>query len=248
MPKDAPSNLGRPKIDFDSPKAAPTVLAIGAALWRAVAWWGDVDFILSIREEKIAMTLQLLLDWGWLILVVVGILWMLGVHKFPKDPTRVHWGMVASVGILAFMAGALITVRSIGSTPVVLGAWGGDANAKTCSAMIDTSRLVGLKDKDRVILLCGVADATRDSIEDDRIAVSQPFTITGQTTTIVAPYGAMEVALASIPQNQGFGLWHSAAVIPKDVNVAEIKRVSDVAKRGGKVITEPQAGAWANGM
>jgi len=75
-----------PAIDFNSPKAAPAVLSIGAFLWRALAWWENVDFILSVREERVAVTLQLLLDWGWLVLIVVGIVWFLGAHKPPPGP------------------------------------------------------------------------------------------------------------------------------------------------------------------
>jgi hypothetical protein len=155
---------------------------------------------------------------------------------------------VTAIGILAFMAGTLITVHAIGTTPVVLGGWGGDATARNCAGIIDTSRLVGRKDKDRLVLICGVNDPTRDPIEDDRVAVSRPFTITGQVTNIVAPYGAMIAAVNELPQVQGTGfmLWHSVALVPKDVEVSEIKRISDVAKRGGKIVTEPQAGAYTS--
>ncbi len=240
----------KPVIDFNSPKAPPLILAVGSLLWRALAWWQGVDFILSIREEKVAMTLQLLLDWGWLVLAIIGVIWFLGAYKIPSDTTRVHWGTVTCVGILAFMTGTLVTVRAIGASPLVLLSYGGDAVNKTCNAVVDTSRLVGLREKDHVILLCGVSDPKQDPIEDDRISVSGPFTITGQATAISASYGALSSAIAGMPQNpnQGFALWHAVAVIPNDVNTAEIKRVSDVAKRGGKVVTEPLAGAWANVM
>jgi hypothetical protein len=195
------SGSNRPIIDFNSPKAAPTILTLGAVALRILAYWEDVDFILSVREEKIAMTLQLLFEWGWLALAIVGIVWALGAHKSPTDTTKVHWGMVTCVGILAFMLGTLITVHAMGSSPVVLLGWGGDPATRSCSAQVDTRRLVGLKDKERLILICGVADPTKDPIEDERIAVSQPFTITGQATNITVPYGEIEKALAQMPQN-----------------------------------------------
>jgi hypothetical protein len=248
MPDENSIDTNRPIINFDSPKAPPTILTLGVLLWRAIAWWADIDFILSIREEKIAMTLQLLLDYGWLVLAIAGVIWALGAHKAPEDKTNVHWGMVTSVGILAFMAGALITVHAIGSTPMVLTGWGGDPSAKNCSAIIDTSRLVGRKDNDRLVLTCGVADPTHDPMEDEKIAVSQPFTITGQATAIVAPYGAMAAAVSQMPQipGQAFMLWHAVAIVPKAVDVSEIKRASEVTKRGGKIVTEPEAGAFGS--
>src|SRR6267378_6475949 len=161
-----PENTSGPLLDFNNPKASGILLLLGAPLLRLLALLEGIDFILSIREEKIAMALQLFLDWGWLILTVVAIVWILSVRKSPVDPAKVHSGMVTSVGILAFMAGTLITVHAIGSTPMVLMSWGGDAIAKNCSATIDTSRLVGLKDKDKVVLLCGAFDPTRDAMED----------------------------------------------------------------------------------
>lgn len=248
MPEGSSASSDRPIINFNSPKAPPTILTIGALLWRFIAYWEDVDFILSIREEKIAMTLQLLLDWGWLILALVGIFWILGAHKAPADASKVHWGMVIAVGILAFMTGALVTVRAVGSSPIVLAGWGGDPTAKNCNGVIDTARLVSLQHKYKLVLMCGVSDPSHDPIEDDKIAVSSPFTITGQLTSIVAPYGAMEVELNQLPQVQGsgFNLWHSVAVLPNDVNTSEIKRVSDIEKRGGKILTEPKAGAFGS--
>jgi hypothetical protein len=58
----------------------------------------------------------------------------------------------------------------------------------------------------------------------------------------------MAGAVNKMPQlpGQGFMLWHSVALVPKEVNISEIKRASDVAKRGGKIVTEPQVGAYGN--
>lgn len=224
MADENPQGSSHSIINFNNPKAPPTILAVGAALWKLLAALEGIDFVLSIREEKIAMTLQLLLDWGWLALIVVGIIWALGAHRAPADTTKVHWGMVTSVGILAFMTGALVTVRAVGAVPNILVGWGGDPIAKYCSGQVDTSRLIGRAAKDKVILLCGVSDPSRDPMDDDKIAVSQPFTITGQITSIVAPYGAMATAVNQLPQVQGTGfiLWHSVALIPTSVDVSEI--------------------------
>jgi len=105
---------------------------------------------------------------------------------------------------------------------------------------------VGLKDKYRVIAMCGMADATTDPMEDARIAVSKTFTINGQTIGITAPYGHLREASDTIPSSQTFNLWHTVALLPKDVDASEIKRVSDIEKRGGRMVVQPAAGAFAN--
>jgi hypothetical protein len=237
-----------PTINFDSPKAAPVVLSIGALLWRILAWWENIDFILSVREERVAVALQLILDWGWLFLIIAGVVWFLGANRAPVDTSKVHWGMVTAVGILSFMTGSLISVYATGSLPNILMSWGGDPAAKTCSSIIDTSRLVGVEDKYHVILICGMADPTTDPLEDTRIAVSKPFTVNGQAISVVAPYGALMNAAGSVGQNQAFALWHSVVLLPKDIDTSEIKRVSDVGKRGGRIIVQPPAGGFSNGM
>ena len=237
-----------PNINFNSPKAAPAVLSIGALLWRILAWWENVDFILSVREERVAMSLQLILDYGWIVLILVGIVWFLGAYRTPQDTSKVHWGMVTAVAILAFMTGSLVAVYATGSLPNVFTGWGGDPVNKTCNANFDTSRLVAMREKYHVILVCGMVDSTTDPEEDTRISISRPFSITGQPLGIVVPYGALRSATDTIPQNQSFALWHSAALFPKDIEVSELKRVSDIEKRGGRMIVFPPAGAFSNGM
>jgi hypothetical protein len=243
----AGEETSRFRLNFNSPKAAPAVLTIGTALWRLLAFLQNIDFVLSVKEEKIAMSLQLLLDYGWIVLIIAGIVWFLGANTIPVDTSKVHWGMVFSASLIAFMCGALIAVYATGSLPMVLNGWGADSGSRVCSVTIDTSRLVGLKDKYRVIGICGMIDASTDPQDDDRIAVSKPFNITGQPLAINVPYGDLLLtATNATPSNFTVGLWHTVALIPKDVNVSEIKHVSDVEKRNGRVIAYPPAGGFGN--
>src|SRR6266478_1617589 len=217
------------KINLDNPKAAPTILAIGAAVWKLIAVIANVDFVLSVREERLAMMFQFLLDYGWIILIVVGIVWALQAHRNP-DRERVHWGMAVSIGVLSFMSGVLIAVYATGSLPNIMQQWTGDWASQTCNAVIDTSRLVGFKGGYRVVLICGASDPKIDPQEDNRIAVSTPFHITG------SPVG----------QQTGFTLWHAVALLPKESDPASVKRVSDVYRQGGRMVTDPAAGGFGN--
>jgi hypothetical protein len=42
-----------------SPKTPPILLTLGSIIWKIIAAWSNVDFILSVREERIAMILEL---------------------------------------------------------------------------------------------------------------------------------------------------------------------------------------------
>ena len=251
MPEEVSGKDFIQKINLDNPKAAPTVLTIGAAVWKGIAELANVDFILSVREERLAMMFQFILDYGWIILIVVGVVWALQAHRSPEKE-RIHWGMVFSVGILAFMGGILVSVYATGSLPNIMQQWTGDAVNQTCSAQIDTSRLVGFKNSSRVVLICGASDPKVDPQEDTRISVSSAFHITGQPVGINAGFGNLAEFVkqnisAGIPgQQMGFMLWHTVAIIPKESDPASIKRVSDVYRQGGRIVTDPTAGGFGN--
>jgi hypothetical protein len=266
------------RIDFNSPKAAPTLLSIGAVAWRVVAGIANVDFILSVREERLAMIFQGILDYGWIVLLIVGLVWLLQAHREPRKD-MVHWGMVTVVGILTFMLGLLMTTYAAGTLPNIMQSWSGDLAAQTCSATIDTSRLVGLKNNYRVILICGLTDPTTDPLEDNRIAVSGAFHITGASVQILASIRSMLETFAKVtppappnttpspnsglPPNQAgapntagptnppaqiaqINMWHAIAILPSGSDPNAIKRVSDVSRQGGRMITEPPAGGFGN--
>jgi len=222
-----------------------------------VAWLSNVDFILSVREEKFGVIFQFLLTYGWWMLIIVGLVWALQAHKAPPDPYKVHWGMVTVIGILAFAFGVLIAVYSTGSLPMIVIGYGADGN--NCVATFDTSRLTDYRDKYRIALVCGISDPTIDRFDDQRIAVSSPFTINPSGVSIVVPYGRMAEAIQVVIQAQQqnppqkssqpttpvgaassvsgtLSIWHTPILVPKDADLSEIKRLSDVPKHGGKIL------------
>lgn len=95
--------------------------------------------------------------------------------------------------------------------------------------------------------MCGVQDPANDPQEDTRIAVSSPFHINGGPIMITTPLGKMTEVWASLPplqigQARTFSMWHTIAAIPQDVDPTTIKRVSDVKRVGGRVLTDPAGG------
>jgi hypothetical protein len=106
------------------PKTPAGVLVLGSIAWRLLSWVSNIDFILSMREEKIAMLFQILLSWGWIVIIALGILWAI----VSRDTRRTYGGMSLSVGVLAFMFGALIATYATQSVPQLLTAWGSDSN------------------------------------------------------------------------------------------------------------------------
>src|SRR5712691_10327310 len=144
-------------------KSPALVLGLGALLWRLASWGSNIDFILSLREERVAVFFQFLLNWGWMILPILALLW--GLVK--RDTRTTYGGMTLSVGIVAFMFGALIVTYATQTPPQVVGGWGVDTNG--CTEMVDTSRLTGFASGYRFATVCGVVDPSIDKIDDGRI-------------------------------------------------------------------------------
>jgi hypothetical protein len=225
-----------------SPKTAAVFLAVGSALWRAIAAWSNVDFILSVREERIAMILEFLLDWGWLIIIIVAVLWAVLAPRTSADKTKVNFGMAIAASVIFFMTGVLATNRDSSIGLSVLPGWGGDLT--DCWGTVDTSRLVGFKNRYRIVLLCGITNSRVDPFEDDQIAISEPFTITGQQTTIETSNGNLQKEVDKILPGTGSSLWHGIALLPSSVQISELKRPSDLERRGGIFVTDPKVGGF----
>jgi nitrate reductase NapE component len=117
-----------------------------------------------------------------------------------------------------------------------------------------------------VAVICGLRDSTIDKFDDERISKSATFKIIQDEMEIVIPYQppmteALNKAIArmrlqsGIDQKPGFrqrkrakkGLrvmqyqiqtWTEAVLLPKGADVTSIRRLSDVPKNGGLILSE----------
>jgi len=217
-------------------EVAPATVLFGDLLIRGLEWVEHVDFLLSVRDEKLATLLQVYRDFGWWIIGLGALFWLVYEYRRQKkdESSRGSIGsLVASVAFMSFLLGSVITVKATGTLPNIIVNYGGDTNNQTCFADVDVSRLSGFAEDYRLILLCGMMDASREALDDTRIAVSSPFHINaggGPTMRgIVVPIGNLKEILKSAdlskvppaPPGQtpalGFQMWHAIALIPKDV-------------------------------
>ena len=192
------------------------------------------------------MILEALLDWGWIVIIFSGIVWAFFAPRTVTDKTKVNAGLAVAAAVLAFMGGILITTQSRASVPNILTAWG--SSFQDCGGQVDTTKLVGFKNKYHLVMVCGVSNPRVDPYEDTQIAITTPFTITGQLTTMDTGIGKMSEILDAVPVGTGVSVWHSIALLPMSVEASEIKRVSDFEKRGGIVVTDPKAGGFQQTM
>src|SRR5882672_5672561 len=178
---------------------APITVLLGDVVIRSLEWAEHVDFLLSVRDEKLATVLQIYRDFGWWIIGLGALLWFAYEYRRQKKDATARGSigsLVASVAFVSFLLGSIITVRATGALPNIIVNYGGDVNNQTCVADIDVSRLFGFAEDYRLILLCGMMDPSKEALDDTRIAVSSPFHINAGGGTgikgIVTPLGNLK--------------------------------------------------------
>jgi len=147
-------------------EVAPATVLVGDLIIRVLEWAEHVDFLLSVRDEKLATILQVFRDYGWWVVALAALGWLYYEHKRRKSDENARGSigsLVASVAFVSFLFGCLLTVRATGSLPDIILNYGGGISPQVCTADIDTSRLTGFADDYRLILLCGMMDSSRDA-------------------------------------------------------------------------------------
>jgi hypothetical protein len=170
----------------DSQLLASAVLGLGSGVWKAISAWSNVDFLLSIREERFAVMFEFFQNTGWIILLIIGVIWGVIRLSSKKKKPLPDWSLLASTSIITFMFGVLIAVRASSGFPQIITGYG--VEAPNCGANVTTTRLRSFRDEYRIGLVCGFGDPSRDQLDDDRVTVSNLFHISQGSFSIIAPY------------------------------------------------------------
>ena len=176
-------------------EVAPLTLLVGDIAVRLLSYAEHLDFLLSVRDQKLATMLQFFRDSGWLIIAVASGIWLAYEYRRRRadESARGSVGaLIFSASLVAFLVGVMLAVSAMGSLPMIIQSYAGDPNAETCNATVNTSKLVGFQDDYRVVLICGVSDPATDPQEDSRRAISSKFHINGGLLTMVAPFGKLK--------------------------------------------------------
>jgi hypothetical protein len=139
--------------------------------------------------------------------------------------------VMAGLVLLSWLPYVLTSTHSATYQPIVIG-WGGSVDG--CAAQVQTSTIMKQASGYRLFLICHIADPTIDQMEDEKIAISKPFNITGRVVLMEIRYPPSapirEVA------KEGSVTEHKLVLLPKDEDGSRIRKLSDVAKVGGQVL------------
>lgn len=126
------------------------------------------------------------------------------------------------------------------NTADVIASWGADS-PRSCHATLSGASIAKYADTFSALLLCGFNRADVDKLTDPAITVSPAFSIE-PVFVIGVPIGAvMEKTLAEFEdlarRRSGivtWSVWYELVLIPKGIDRAAVRTLSDVARLGGK--------------
>lgn len=126
-----------------------------------------------------------------------------------------------------------------------------------CQEVADGSQLMKWSGKYKVGFVCGLDDPTRDKLDDDRISISQAFTIHPGNIQMavrfsplmqgeisrrwksigneVIPAGSVE---NMVPPGLPMITWSEKVLFSKTTKVSDIHRLSDIPRHGGVILSQ----------
>ena len=163
--------------------------------------------------EKVFLSVLLLSGYGYL------------EWKWYSDVAAEEAARVEAARLEAEKATAMVA-------PTITG-WG--AHDTGCVANINTSRLIQYRNTHNFYMACQVLDPTVDLLQNTSIAISNPFHIASAQFQIVINYDPKSsvAKLSRNAVNTGAMAQESTFILPKDVEVSNIKKLADVPKMGG---------------
>jgi hypothetical protein len=140
--------------------------------------------------------------------------------------------------------------RDVGALPTlgIIRAWGADPR-EGCSSSVAGQLLEEYADQYDVIIACGIESASIDQFADTAITVSSKYTIRPSDIPIETPVSdsmkkAVLAKIGQIPRvsntnvNVQIRVWYQVAVIPKNLDLTRVQRLSDVSAQGGRVLVK----------
>src|SRR5437879_2279356 len=110
-------------LDKYSSKIPPVIIMLGSGAWKVVEIVSNIDFIISIRNETFRTWFNAFDDFGWWVLIVGGVIWMVNPVKSKRRRVLTPALLVSAV-VIAFLWGVLLTVRATGQIPNMFVKWG----------------------------------------------------------------------------------------------------------------------------
>jgi hypothetical protein len=122
--------------------------------------------------------------------------------------------------------------------------------AGDCQQIAHGSQLMKYADKYKVGFVCGIIDPTVDKFDDNRIAVSQAFSIHPGDIRMAVHYSPLMIGavggvlLTKIPGSVQNGAlppvktWSEEVLFPKNAKPSDIHQLSDIPKQGGIILSQ----------
>jgi hypothetical protein len=176
--------------------------------------------------------------------------------KVPISMFRRYWPMAVMIVLMAICWIPYLLSRrpadqiALPSKQKIILTWG--AEAPNCILSLNGAALMEFAGESNVVMACGITDDRVDKFEDENITLSSPFTIHSAVIDISAPYSARMAATADrlyqeatrnlpappkINVRLQIRIWNEVVIVPKGTNMSDIRKLSDVARHRGRVLS-----------
>ena len=215
----------------DSDSRASLLLTLGSLGWKGFEAFEHADFLLTFKEENFSVMFQFFNNFGWWILALAGAVWFI---ISIRDKDRAHkpgigLSLLLSSSFISLMFGLLLAVKVTGAVPSLVSAWGGQGDK--CWATVSTQPLASFSSGYKLALICGASDPTIDTLDDNRIMISNLFSITGGPIEIVTSETRHPEAWAALT-GKFTTIWHMPVLLPNGVGIDKITTLGDVRSVG----------------
>ncbi len=202
--------------------------------------------------------------------IVGGIVWVRKMRRDKKLPISAlnqsarlaGYGIMAGLVISSFSLYfnfqprivERVVIQTVQQPPKqrIITGWG-YPDISHCVAILNSAPLMEYSEKYDVAVVCGIIDPKVDKYQDQRITISQAFTIRPGAIDIETPSAKSMLdavenikkeSLKGFPAKKGtkirmqLPMWYEAVLIPKGMGVADIRKLADVPRYGGRILPQ----------
>ena len=223
-------------------------LGVGETEQKGRTFWDMLAMVMSSGPRTITVVLALA------VVLVVLLAGMIGFIHYAAEPGTDISLLYGLIKYKKANKGANTAAASIAAAEEVTGlkfdGWGEAPDGSGCKADIDASKLsVAFRDRFDIALVCGYTSPT-DIMKNTHISVSALYT----PQNLIHVYGRFSKSMMDFPEDflpylspkprsgtqvaLPVTIWFKAVLLPKNMDIANIQKLSDVIAVGGKLASE----------
>jgi hypothetical protein len=222
-------------------------VSLGSIALKAVQYFGDIDFVLSLGNTGVAEMLNGLFGWPILVICGAAIAWCVYDSIWARDKRYSKLLSLGVASVASCMIGFLLALVAVSDAPpqkiiaMLEYRFVETDEVPALVTHINTARLQGLRRRgDRLITLVRGDNDAIDAMTDDHVVKSQPYTIPQDALAMVTELP--QAFLGGLPRGVS-GVQVYVLSLPLGIGGDDVRRVIDAERVGGRILADSRMGA-----